>query len=113
MHFTGIIDFLHGSLKIRVIELARNTHRSAEIEISDPQAIDAFDDGDIICIRLAIRRFDLGEDSATLVGVAQFLQHRPRLVAIMRHLKRDAVMSLRRIFGVRDDLHRFLTGTHH
>ena len=61
-----------------MVELAGNAKRHREIEMANPQDINALHRRDGIGILRAIRRFDLAEERRALIGAGQFLRHRSR-----------------------------------
>ena len=75
-------------------EFAGNTERNREIEMPDPQAIDAWERGDGVCVFDAFRRLDLAKQRASTVGCGELVFDGPRPVTVMRDLQSDAAARL-------------------
>ena len=94
--------------EFRIVELAGDAERHRQVEMPDPQAIDAVDRRDGIGVLHALRGLDLAEQGGLLVGGGQLLRHRAAGVGIVRDAERHAALALRVILHAVEDRARFL-----
>ena len=100
-------------LEVLVVELAGNAERDREVEMADPQAVDAVDGGDRIGVLDAVGRLDLAEERRALVGRGELVGDRARPIAVVRHLERHAAHALGIVLHRIDDVPRFVGRADH
>ena len=88
-------------------EFARHTERYRKVEMADPEAVDAGQRRDRVGVFHALRRLDLAEQSAALVGRRELLGDRARPIAVMRDLKGDAAATFGCVFHGVQNVTRF------
>src|SRR5918996_564957 len=80
--------------EVLVVELARNAERGAEIEVPDPQAVDAIESRDRFGVLDALLGLDLGEQGGGAIRRRQLVQGRPGHVAVVGDRERDPAPAL-------------------
>ena len=96
-----------------VVEFAGNAERDAEIEMADPQAVDARDGGDGVGILDPVGGLDLGEEGGALVGGGELVLDRAGPVAVMGDLEGHAAAAFGRVLDGVEDRLGFLGRTDH
>ena len=106
-----MFDRLH---EIGMRELPGNAERRAQVEMADPQAVDALDRGDRVGVLDARGGLDLGEQAGALVRAGEPVMDRARVaVVLMRDAERHAAAPGGRVFEVSDELARLGVGVDH
>src|SRR5450755_2987136 len=86
-----------------MVELARNAKRHRQVEMADPQAVDAIDSGNLVGIFGTFGSLDLAEQRCPLIGGRKLLLHRALPIGIMRNAQGNATSPIRIIFRAIDD----------
>ena len=86
-----------------MIELSGNAERAAQVEVADPEAVDAVDGGDGFGVAHALGGLDLGEEGGSGVLRGQFLAGRPLGVAVQRGAQDHAAVAARGVLHAPDD----------
>lgn len=100
----GSDDGAHGSMEIRVIELGYDAHAGGEIEVADPENIDAWSSGDGIGVGKALKGFDLADDGGVAVGEIEVFRRMGRDVVVVSMTEAQPAMSEGRVLGRVDDI---------
>ena len=102
------------SANLRMRELPRNAERRRQVEMPDPQAVDALDGGDGVDMLDPGGGLDEGEQAGPLVCGGEPLVHRAGAAEIVvGDAERDAAGAERRVFEVRDELACLGVGVDH
>src|SRR6185503_17758440 len=88
----------------RVPELAGDAERAGEIEVPDPEAIDALHGRDRVRILGARGRLDLHEQAVARVQGLELLRHRPTRIVVVRQADADAAVAVGIVLDVADQL---------
>src|SRR5206468_2133814 len=96
-----------------VPKLAWNAEKVGEIELTDPQRIDAVDAGDGFDVRKTIVGFDLSDDQRALVQRSNLGGDLSALIVIVSKTKRRAASSLRWVARARHDVPGLGSGPYH
>ncbi len=96
-----------------MIELTRNAEARAQIQVPDPQSVDAVDRGDGVGVLGALPGFDQGEEHGASIRFGKLLGDRTARVAVMGDPERHSARTHGRILSALDDAFRFLAGTDH
>ena len=91
-------------LEFGMVELAGNAERDRQVEMADPQAIDAVDRRHLLGVLHAFGGFDLAEEGGAHIGGGEFVGDRARPVAVMGDLQGDAALARRVILHRVDDV---------
>ena len=85
-------------LELRMVELAGDAERDRQVEMPDPEAVDAVDGRHRLGVLDAFGGLDLAEQGRALVGGGELVRDRAGPVAVMSHLERDAALAGRVVF---------------
>ena len=96
-----------------MLELARDAHEVREIEVAEPQGVDAGHGGNRIDVGEPLDRFDLRDHQRALVQRRDLLRDVAALIVVVREAERRAAPPGRRIARARHDVRRFLGGADH
>ena len=78
-----------------MLELAGDAERRRQVEMADPQAVDAVEGGDGVGVLDPGPGLDLGEEGGARVGGGELVQHRAAPVEVVRHAQRHAALARR------------------
>ena len=95
-------------VKILIAELAGNAERHRQVEMPDPQAVDAVDRRHRVGVLHALRRLDLAEQGRAPVGGSELVGDGAGPVAVVRDLQRHAALADRVVFHRVDDVPHLL-----
>ena len=94
--------------EILVLELAGDAQRRGQVEMADPEAVDAVERGDRVGVLDAGPGLDLGEEGGARVGGGELLQDGTAPVEIVRHAQRHAALAVGHVLHAVQDGPRLL-----
>ena len=91
-----------------MLELAGDAERRGQVEMADPEAVDAVERGDRVGVLDAGPGLDLGEEGRARIGGGELVQHGAAPVEVVRHAQRHAALAVGHVFHAVEDVPRLL-----
>ena len=113
MALGGGDDAVDGVLELRVIELPGDSEGIGEVEVADPQHVDAVHRRDGVHVGDSLRGLDLGDDQLLLVGALHLLDDIAARVVVVRDAESSAAAAGGWVLHRLGDESRLLRALHH
>jgi hypothetical protein len=96
-----------------MVELGRDAHAAGEVEMADPEHVDAVDLGDLVDIGDAVHGLDQADEAGAPVGGGERCVDRAHPVAVVGQRQRHAALAAGRVLHLLDDGPGLVRRAHH